>query len=123
MSNRDLFARYDRLLILMNQAEDAIGRRDLALVGSLQQQVGAMTSEIETLFQLAAQDPSARSSMADLEAPMRQALERLTLNQLRLTAWLNETGAGLGQLQQGAVAVRSYGASVRSDLPLFEQQA
>ena len=123
MSNRDLFARYDRLLILMNQAEDAIGRRDLALVGSLQQQVGAMTSEIETLFQLAAQDPSARSSMADLELPMREALERLTLNQLRLTAWLNEIGAGLGQLQQGAVAVRIYGASVRSDLPLFEQQA
>ena len=54
---------------------------------------------------------------------MRQALERLTLNQTRLTAWLNETGAGLGQLQQGAIAVRSYGASVGLGLPLFEQHA
>ena len=123
MPNRDLFGRYDRFLTLMNQAEEAIGRRNLALVGSLQQQVGALTSEIETLFQSAAHDPSVRSSMADLELPMREALERLTLNQLRLTAWLNETGAGLGQLQQGAVAVRSYGAWVGSGLPLFEQQA
>ena len=123
MPNHDLFARYDRFLALMDQAEDAIERRDLASVGMLQQQVAALTSEMETLFLSAAKDSSARSSMADLELPMRQALERVTVNQVQLAGWLNETGAQLTKLKQGAVAVRSYAASVPLGAKLFERRA
>jgi hypothetical protein len=123
MPNQELCAAYDRFVMLMDRAADTIDRKALDQVGSLQEQVKSMTSEMETLFQSALADPSAPKAMAKLKQLILQALERLTLNQTRLTAWLNETGAGLGQLQQGTVAVRSYGASVRSELPLFEQQA
>ena len=92
-------------------------------VDSLKEQVESLTSEMESLFQSALADPSVPEATAKLKQLILQALEQLSLNQTRLTAWLNETGAGLGQLQQGTVAVRSYGASVRSGRPLFEQQA
>jgi len=123
MPNQELCAAYDRFVMLMDRAADTIDRKALDQVGSLQEQAKSMTSEMEKLFQSALVDPSAPDATAKLKQLILQVLERLTLNQTRLTAWLNETGAGLGQLQQGTVAVRSYGASVRPGLPLFEQQA
>jgi len=89
----------------------------------LQEQVKSMTSEMETLFQSALADPSTPEATAQLQQLILQALERLSLNQTRLAAWLNETGFQLTRLQQGAVAVHSYGAPVRSGRPFFEQQA
>jgi len=123
MPNQDLCAAYDRFVTLMERAADTIDRKALDQVVSLKEQVESLTLEMETLFQSALADPLAPDATAKLKHLILQALERLTLNQTRLTAWLDETGAGLGQLQQGTVAVRRYGASVRSGLPHFEQQA
>lgn len=121
--NQDLYAACDRFEMLMERAAEIIDRKALDQVDSLKEQVESLTSEMATVFQSALADPSAPEATVKLKQLILQVLERLTLNQTRLTAWLNETGAELGQLQQGAVAVRSYGASVRSGLPLFEQQA
>jgi hypothetical protein len=123
MPNQELCAAYDRFVMLMDRAAEAIDAKALDQVDSLKEQVESLTSEMETLFQSALADPPAPEATAQLKQLILQALERLSSNQTRLTAWLHETGAGLGQLQQGTVAVRSYGASVRSELPLFEQQA
>jgi hypothetical protein len=123
MPNQELYAACDRFAMLMERAADIIDRKAFDQVVSLKEQLESLTSEMETLFQSALADPSSPKAMAELKQLILQALERLSLNQTRLTAWLHETGAGLGQLQQGTVAVRSYGASVRLDLPLFEQQA
>ena len=121
--NQELYAACDRFVKLMERAADTIDRQALDQVDSLKVQVDSLTSEMETLFQSALADPLAPEATAQLKQLILQALERLTVNQTRLTAWLSETGAGLGQLQQGALAVQSYGAPVRSGLPLFEQQA
>jgi hypothetical protein len=121
--NQELYAACDHFVRLMERAADTIDRQALDQVDSLKEQVESLTSEMETLFQSALADPLAPEATAQLKQLILQALKRLTLNQTRLTAWLNETGAGLGQLQQGAAAVQSYGATVRSGLPLFEQQA
>jgi hypothetical protein len=121
--NQELYAACDRFVMLMERAADTIDRQAVDQVDSLKEQVESLTSEMETLFQSALADPLAPEATAQLKQLILQALERLTVNQTRLTAWLSETGAGLGQLQQGAVAVQSYGATVRSRLPLFEQQA
>jgi len=123
MPNQELYAACDRFVILMERAADIIDRKALDQVVSLKEQLESLTSEMKTLFQSALADPSPSEATAKLKQLILQALERLTVNQTRLTAWLNETGAGLGQLQQGTLAVRSYGTSVRSGLPLFEQQA
>jgi len=123
MPNQELYAACDRFVMLMERAADTIDRQALDQVDSLKEQVESLTSEMETLFQSALADPLAPEATAQLKQLILQALERLTANQTRLTAWLSETGAGLGQLQQGTVAVRSYGASIRSGNPLFEQQA
>jgi hypothetical protein len=123
MPNQELYAACDRFGMLMERAADMIDRKALDQVDFLKEQVELLTSEMETLFQSALADPSVPEATAKLKQLILQALEQLSLNQTRLTAWLNETGAGLGQLQQGTVAVRSYGASVHSGLPFFEQQA
>jgi len=123
MPDQELCATYDRFVMLMDRAADTIDRKDLDQVASLEEQVKSLTSEMATLFQSAFADPSTPEATAKLKRLILQALERLTLNQTRLTAWLTETGSGLGRLQQGTVAVRQYGASVHSGLPLLEQQA
>lgn len=122
MSNPHFFSAYERFLSLMDFAEDAIERKDLEAIGSLDGQLARLTEEMESLFQAASSNSSVQDS-ATVEAPLRRALERLTLNQIRLAGWMSEIGAGLAQLQQGAVAVRSYGASVPTGLSLIERQA
>jgi hypothetical protein len=123
MPNQELYAACDRFAMLMECAADIIDRKAFDQVVSLKEQLESLTSEMETLFQSALSVPSAPEATSNLKQLTQQALGRLTLNQTRLTAWLNETGAGLGQLQRGTLAVRSYGTSVRSRHPLFEQQA
>jgi hypothetical protein len=123
MPNQELYVACDRFVMLMERAADTIDRQALDQVDSLKVQVESLTSQMEMLFQSALTDPLTPEATAQLKQLILLALERLTVNQTRLTAWLDETGAGLGQLQQGAVAVQSYGATVRSELPLFEQQA
>ena len=121
MPNQELCAAYDRFVMLMDRAAEAIDAKALDQVDSLKEQVESLTSEMGSLFLSAVASPSPQAT-AELKRLILQALERLTLNQTRLAAWLDETGAQLTRLQQGAVAVRSYGAPVRSGLPLFEQQ-
>jgi hypothetical protein len=123
LPTQELYQACDRFGILMERAADTIDRKALDQVDSLKEQMESLTSELKTLFESALADPLAPEATAKLKQLLLKNLERLTLNQTQLTEWLNETGAGLGQLQQGTVAVRSYGASVRSGLPLFEQQA
>ena len=123
MPNQELYAACDRFGMLMERAADMIDRKALDQVDFLKEQVELLTSEMETLFQSALADPSVPEATAKLKQLILQALERLSLNQTRLAAWLNETGFQLTRLQQGAVAVHSYGAPVRSGRPLFEQQA
>jgi len=123
MPNQELYGACDRFVMLMERADDMIDRQALDQVVSLKEQLESLTSEMERLFQSALVDPLTPEVTAKLKQLILQALERLTSNQTRLTAWLNDTGAGLGQLQQGTLAVRRYEASVRSGLPLFEQQA
>jgi hypothetical protein len=119
MPSQDRFAPFQRFMRLMDQAKDAINRRDLVAVEVLERQVADMTSEMHTVLSAIGD----RASMAEMESPMRQALEQVTLNQERLTTWIRETGAGLGSLQQGAVAVRHYGASVPLGSPVFDRRA
>ncbi len=121
--NQELYAACDRFVKLMERAADTIDRQALDQVDSMKVQVESLTSEMETLFHSALADPLAPEATAQLKQLILQALERLSLNQTRLTAWLNDTGFQLTRLQQGAVAVHSYGAPVRSGRPLFEQQA
>src|SRR5438132_13629543 len=98
MPNQDLCAAYDHFMTLMERADDMIDRQALDQVVSLKEQLESLTSEMERLFQSALANPSAPEATAKLKHLILQALERLTLNQTRLTAWLNEIGAGLGQL-------------------------
>ena len=123
MLNSKLGAAYDRFLVLMGQTTEAIERKDLNDVVFLQDQVALLTAEMETRFREAMADPSLQKDAASLEPPIRKALDRVTLNQIRLAGWLSDTGAELGRLQQGAAAVRDYAASAPPGAPLFEQEA
>jgi hypothetical protein len=123
MLEHDRRGPFDRFLSLMDQAQDAIDRRDLASVGVLEREVAALTAEMQTAILSAAGDPSASPSVVDMESPMRQALERVMLNQMRLAGWLKETGVEMTRLQEGAVATRSYTAAVPLGPSLFEREA
>jgi hypothetical protein len=123
MLNSELSATYDRFLLLMGQTTEAIDRKDTNEVVFLQDQVALLTAEIETLFREAVADPTRQKDAASLEPPIRMALDLVTLNQIRLAGWLSDTGAELGRLQQGAVAVREYAASAPPGSLLFEQEA
>jgi acyl transferase domain-containing protein len=120
MPNQNHVAAFERFMALMDQGKAAIERRDLVSVEALEQQVTDLTAELQRIVDAAAASPS---TMTGMETPMRQALEQVTLNQKRLTAWIHETGAELGKLQQGAVAVRRYGASVPSGSTFLERRA
>jgi len=123
MLNSKLGAAYDRFLVLMGQTTEAIERKDLKEVELLQNQVTLLTGEMETCFREAMADPTLQKDAASLEPPIRTALDRVTLNQIRLAGWLSDTGAELGRLQQGAAAVRDYAASAPPGVRLFEQEA
>jgi hypothetical protein len=120
MANNNPVAAFDRFSALMDHAKDTIDRRDLVSVEGLERQVANLTAELQRIVDAAAGDVS---TMRGMESRMRQALEQVTLNQERLTAWIRETGVGLGSLQQGAVAVRRYGASVPLGSPVFDRRA
>jgi len=123
MLNSELGATYDRFLLLMGQTTEAIERKDMNEIEFLQDRVALLTTEMETRFREAMADPTLQKDAASLEPPIRKALDRVTLNQIRLAGWLSDTGAELGRLQQGAAAVRDYAASAPPGAPLFEQEA
>jgi hypothetical protein len=123
MLNTGLGATYDRFLLLMGQTREAIERKDMNEVVLLQDQVALLIAEMDTHFREAMADPTLQKDAASLEAPIRTALDSVTLNQIRLAGWLSDTGAELGRLQQGAAAVREYAASAPPGAPLFEQEA
>jgi hypothetical protein len=118
MPSQDHLGPFHRFIELMDQAKDAIDRHDVVHVEALERQVSDMTDEMRTLFS-AAGDPS---TIAGMESPLHQALEQVTLNQKRLSAWIHETENELGKLQQGAVAVRRYGASVPLGSTVLEKR-
>src|SRR6266496_251527 len=101
MLHQGLVNAYDRFLALMDEAEDVIDRKDLSEMRILEKQVERLIMEMQALFYSVTTDPAFRECAAMLELPIREALEKVTLNQIRLTRWLNQMGARLGRLQQG----------------------
>ena len=120
---QELVAAYNRFMKLMDRATEAIDRKDLGEAGLLEKQVESSTSEMKALLLSAIADSSTPEAIVELKRLLQQALDRVTQNQLRLAGWIAETGAEVGRLQQGAVAVRGYQPRSPSRLPLFEQQA
>ena len=123
MPTQELYTAYKRFMTLMDRATEAIDRKDLDQAGLLEEQVGSLTSEMTDLLVSSIADSSTPEAIVELKRLLQQALDRVTENQIRLAEWIAETGGDLLRLQQGALAVHSYGPSVSSRLPLFEQQA
>jgi hypothetical protein len=123
MSTHELYTAYNRFITLMDRATEAIDCKDLGEVGLLDQQVESSTSEMKALLLSSITDSSTPEAIVELKRLLQQALDRVTQNQIRLAGWIAETGAEVGRLQQGAVAVRGYQPRSPSRLPLFEQQA
>jgi hypothetical protein len=123
MSMQELYTAYKRFMTLMDRATEAIDRKDLGETGLLEKQVESSTSEMKALLLSSVAESSTPDAIVELKGLLQQALDRVTQNQLRLAEWIAETGADVGRLQQGAVAVRGYHPLSPSGLPLFEQQA
>jgi hypothetical protein len=120
---QELDAAYNRFMTLMDRATTAIDRKDLGEAGLLEDQVESSTSEMRSLVLSSIAASSTPEAIAELKRLLQQALDRVTQNQIRLAAWIAETGGELTRLQRGSLAVHSYGSSTPSRLPLFEQQA
>ena len=123
MPSQELYTAYKRFMTLMDRATDAIDRKDLDEAGLLEEQVESLTSEMTALLVSSVADSSTPDAVVELKRLLQQALDRVTQNQIRLAEWIAETGMQRGRLQQGALAVHSYGPSVSSRLPSFEQRA
>ena len=123
MPMQELDAVYNRFMILLDRATDAIDRRDLDETGLLEEQVESLTSELKTRLLSSIAGCSTPEGVATLKNLLQQALDRVTQNQLRLAGWIAATRADLLKLQQGAAAVRGYQPLNPPSLPLFEQQA
>ena len=123
MPTQELYRAYQRFMTLMDRATDAIDRKDLDEAGLLEEQVESLTSEMTVLLVSSITEASTPEAVVELRQLLQQALDRVTQNQIRLAEWITETGMQRGRLQQGALAVHSYGSSVSSRLPLFEQRA
>ena len=104
MGTQSLAACYDRVLALMDLTEQAIERKDLDAVCSLNEHLALLVVQIEGLGATAGPHPLAQQ----VASTIRRILERLEQNQNRIARWLNETGCQLGSLAQGATAVQGY---------------
>ena len=104
MGTQSLTACYDSLLALIDLSEQAIERKDLDAVCSLNEHLALLTIQIESLGATAQPHPSAQQ----VARTIRRILERLEQNQNRITRWLNETGCQLGSLAKGTMAVHGY---------------
>ncbi len=123
MPTQELYTAYTRFMALMDRAAEAINRKDLGQAGLLDQQVESSTLEMRALLLTAIANSTTPDSIVEMKQLLQQALDRVTKNQTELGGWIAETGVQLGRLHQGALAVHSYGPSVSSRLPSFEQRA
>jgi hypothetical protein len=116
----DLFAAYDRFITLMDRTMQAIDRKDLEEVGLAGEQMSPLTAEMQALF-LSVVAAAGQQPIASLERFIREALERVRSNEMRLAAWLHETGDKRRSLRQGAAAVRDYAPSIINP-PILERR-
>ena len=123
MPTQELYTAYTRFMTLMDRATDAIDRKNIDETGLLEGEVESSTFEMKALLLTAISNSTTPEAVVELKQLLQQALDRVTKNQTQLAGWIAETGTHLGRLQQGALAVHSYGPSVASRLPIFEQRA
>lgn len=108
MGTQSLASCYDGVLALMDLTEQAIERKDLDAVCSLNEHLALLIVQIEGLGAAAVPHPSARQ----VASTIRRILERLEHNQNRIARWMAETGGRLGDLAKGATAVHGYAPQV-----------
>lgn len=123
MQTDRLIACYDRFLKLMDRTEEALDRKDLEEVIRLDQQVPPLVAEIESFASLSGNDSPDPEAAAGLEVTIRQALDRVNRNQVRITRWIEETKGDLGRLHKGSVAVRGYATPPPTGPLLMERKA
>ena len=104
MGTQSLTACYDSVLALVDLTDQAIERKDLDAVCSLNEHLALLVAQIEGLGATAEPDPAAQQ----VAGTIRRILERLEQNQDRIARWLNETGCQLGGLAKGVTAVHGY---------------
>jgi hypothetical protein len=116
MQTEALCACYDRMLLLLDRTDAAIARRDLDAVCLCDEETARLTAEIEALSREAIgsfdENPLGAQAVSCMEGTIRKTLSRLGETQARAACWLEETGAALARLNQGATAVRSYASPV-----------
>ncbi|HLG44228.1 MAG TPA: hypothetical protein VI337_04380 [Nitrospirales bacterium] len=118
-----MIACYDSFLKLMDRTDEALDRKDLDEVARLDQLVRRLVAEIETFPFSSGSDSADPETAAGLEATIRQALDRVNRNQVRITQWIEETKGDLGRLQKGSVAVRGYATPPPTGPLLVERKA
>jgi hypothetical protein len=113
---RTLIERYRDYLALLEQAGDAIARRDETALRDLEAASADALAGIQRQWQDAdrrlSQDADGLpvSWLPSLRESVARALEQMQANQLALAAWLEETGGSIAQARQGQAAVLDYGA-------------
>jgi hypothetical protein len=118
-----MIACYDSFLKLMDRTDEALDRKDLDEVARLDQWVRRLVAEIET-FPFSSWNASAGpEAAAGLEVTIRQALDRVNRNQVRVTQWIEETKGDLGGLHKGSMAVRVYATPPPTGPLLLERKA
>jgi hypothetical protein len=118
-----MIACYDSFLKLMDRTDEALDRKDLDEVARLDRLVGRLVAEIETFPFSSWTDSADPQTAAGLEATIRQALDRVNRNQVRITQWIEETKGNLRRLHKGSVAVRGYATPPPTGPLLVERKA
>ena len=118
-----MMACYDSFLKLMDRTDEALDRKDLDEAARLDQLVSRLVAEIETFPFSSWKDSADPQTAAGLEATIRQALDRVNRNQVRITQWIEETKGDLWRLHKGSVAVRGYVTSPPTGPLLLEREA
>ncbi len=123
MSTARLIACYDSFLKLMDRTEEALDRKELDEVARLDQMIRRLVAEIESFASSSWNDSADPETAAGMEATIRQALDRVNRNQVRITRWIEETKGDLGRLHKGSAAVRGYATPPPTGPLLVERKA
>ena len=127
MHTEALCACYDRMEAVLDRADAAIAAQDLDALRRCEEEAACLAVEIEALSREAigsfGENPLGAQAVRRMEGVIRKTLHRLGETQARAARWLEETGAALGRLNQGATAVRTYASPVQTGVLFAERQA
>lgn len=127
MQTEALYACCDRMLLLLDRTDAAIDRRDMDALCFCDEEAAGLTAEIEVLSREAigsfGENPLAEQAVSQMVGIIRKTLHRLSETQTRAARWLEETGAALGRLNQGTMAVRTYASPVQAGALFAERLA